>query len=124
METVAQQPKTSKSNHSIIEVLEFCKSRQLPARVVGRWIWVKFESKPSTEVRQALKNFGFRWSKRRGQWAHNCGHRSLPAHSYRPWDRYQTYSIEEFNLMDNSSHEDRACGNTAYEDACAARCGL
>ena len=25
--------------------------------------------------------------------------------------------------QDNSSHEDRACGDMAYEDACAAACG-
>jgi len=25
---------------------------------------------------------------------------------------------------DNSSYEDRACGDTAYEDACAAACGM
>ena len=58
METVTRQSKTSKSNHSIVEVLEFCKSRNLPARVVGRWVWIKFESKPSAEIRQALKAFG------------------------------------------------------------------
>ena len=29
----------------------------------------------------------------------------------------------EFNRRDNSSFEDRACGNQAYEDACAAACG-
>ena len=27
------------------------------------------------------------------------------------------------NRQDNSSHEDRACGDMAYEDACAAACG-
>ena len=70
METVQKQVESSKS---IIEVLEFCKVQALPARVVGKWVWIKFESKPSAEVRQSLKDFGFRWSRRRGQWAHNCG---------------------------------------------------
>ena len=28
-----------------------------------------------------------------------------------------------FDRADNSSVEDRCCGNTAYEDACAAACG-
>ena len=57
METVTEQVKTSKSNHSIIEVLEFCKTQNLPARVVGRWVWVEFESKPSADIRQAMKDF-------------------------------------------------------------------
>ena len=81
---------------SILEVLEFCKTQALPARVVGRWIWVEFDSKPPAEIRQALKDFGFRWSKRRGQWAHNCGHQSRPARGYRPWDKYKTTLLEDY----------------------------
>ena len=94
MQTVTEQTETSKPKN-IIEVLEFCKAQDLPARVVGRWVWIKFESKPSAEIRQALKDSGFRWSRRRGQWAHNCGHTSKPARSYRPWDKYQTISLDE-----------------------------
>jgi hypothetical protein len=95
METLSQHPKSSKSEHSIIEVLEFCKAQNLPARVVGKWVWIKFDSKPPAEIRQAPKECGFRWSKRRGQWAHNCGHSSRPARSYRPWDKYRTISVEQ-----------------------------
>ena len=95
METLPNPPQSIKSKHSIIEVLEFCKAQNMPARVVGRWVWVKFDSKPSAEIRQALKDFGFRWSKRRGQLSHSCGHTSRPAHNYRPWDKYQTISIDE-----------------------------
>ena len=90
--TVTQNKSESKS---IIEVLEFCKERDLPARVVGRWVWIKFESKPSAEIRQSLKNFGFRWSRRRGQWSHNCGHPTKPARGYKPWDKYQTVGLDE-----------------------------
>jgi hypothetical protein len=81
---------------SIIEVLEYCKVQALPARVVGKWVWVEFESKPDAEVRQGLKDMGFRWSRRRGQWAHNCGNSSRPARSYRPWDKYQTTMLEDY----------------------------
>ena len=95
METLPKQPNTSKSNRSIIEVLEFCKAQNLPARVVGRWVWIEFDSKPSAEIRQALKDFGFCWSRRRGQWSHNCGLPTKPAHNYRPWDKYQTLTIDE-----------------------------
>ena len=93
METVQGNKSKSKS---IIEVLEFCKVQALPARVVGKWVWIKFESKPSAEIRQALKDFGFRWSRRRGQWAHNCGHDSRPAHNYKPWDKYRTTMLEDY----------------------------
>ena len=95
MKTLTQHPNARKSNHSIIEVLEFCKAQNLPARVVGRWVWIEFESKPSAEIRQALKDFGFRWSKRRGQWSHNCGQPTKPARGYKPWDKYPTISMDE-----------------------------
>lgn len=88
-------PKQSPNNKSIIEVLEFCKAQSLPARVVGRWVWIKFESKPSEEIRQSLKDFGFHWSRRRGQWSHSCGYSSRPARSYRPWDKYRTISMDQ-----------------------------
>lgn len=96
METVQENKSKSKPNHSIIEVLEYCKAQNLPARVVGRWVWIKFESKPNTDIRQSLKDMGFRWSRRRGQWAHNCGHSSLPARGYRPWDKYKTTLLEDY----------------------------
>ena len=92
MSTVEKRESESKS---IVEVLEYCKVQGLPARVVGRWVWIEFESKPSAEVRQGLKDMGFRWSRCRGQWAHNCGHNSKPALSYRPWDKYRTVSLDE-----------------------------
>ena len=92
METVQENKSKSKS---IIEVLEFCKAQNLPARVVGRWVWIKFESKPNAAIRQSLKDMGFRWSRRREQWAHNCGRPTKPARSYKPWDKYQTISVDE-----------------------------
>jgi hypothetical protein len=95
METLQENKSKVKSNHTIIEVLEFCRSQDLPARVVGRWVWVKFESKPDAETRQSLKDMGFRWSKRRSQWSHNCGRPTKPAHNYKPWDKYQTISLDE-----------------------------
>ena len=92
MDTVTETP----SKSIILEVLEYCKVQALPARVVGSWVWIEFESKPSAEIRQGLKDMGFRWSKRRGQWAHNCGSPTRPARSYRPWDKYQTTMLEDY----------------------------
>ncbi len=82
-------------SHNIVGVLQFCRDNKLPARVVGDWVWIKFSGKPKQSILDALKEFGFRWSKRRKQWAHNCGHPSKPAQDYAPWDRYPTRTLEE-----------------------------
>ena len=44
------------------------------AEIVGRWVWVSFADKPGADVRNALKNLGFSWNKRRECWQHPCGH--------------------------------------------------
>ena len=59
---------------NLVEVIRFCKEHDLPADVVGRWVWIRFEQKPSEETRALLKAAGFRWIHKRGQWAHNCGY--------------------------------------------------
>ena len=55
------------------DVIQFCKTHNLPADVVGKWIWLRFDSKPDVETLTLLKGAGFIWVKRRGEWAHNCG---------------------------------------------------
>lgn len=92
---MANLTENKSESKSIIEVLEFCKELDLPARVVGRWVWIKFAVKPSAEIRQSLKEMGFRWSRRREQWANNCGHPTKPARSYKPWEKYQTVSLDD-----------------------------
>jgi len=37
---------------------------------------------------------------------------------------WRLWCLSCYNASDNSSEEDRACGNRAYEDACGAACGL
>jgi len=67
----------STGTHNLIEVVEFCKHNGFhQAEIVGRWVWITFNEKPSETIREKLKGFGFRWIKRRGRWAHNCGHPS------------------------------------------------
>ena len=80
---------------NIVGVLQFCRENDLPARVVGRWVWIKFRSRPRPALREKLEQAGFRWSSRRKQYHHNCGHSSEPARDYEPWDRYPTRSLEE-----------------------------
>ena len=81
---------------TILEVLEYCQRYDLPARVVGKWVWIDFAEKPDAETRQGLKDFGFRWSPRRKQWSHSCGTPCRPARSYRPWDKYETQTPDSY----------------------------
>lgn len=81
---------------NIIDVLEFCIEMDLPdgaAELVGRWVWIQFDAKPSKEIRDRLKAVGFRWSQRRGKWAHNCGH---PSHSSKgnPFWKYRSFKVD------------------------------
>ena len=78
---------TPKSQNAI-EVVNFCRHHNLEAEMVGRWIWVRFEEDPGEEICQALLEFGFRFSPRRGMWAHNCGKPSKSARDSHPWDTY------------------------------------
>lgn len=84
----------NKESHNQIEVIEFCQDNHLPADIVGRWIWVKFDNKPNAEVRQLMKDFGFRWSKRRGEWAHNCGYACTRGRC-NPRDKYGEVSVDK-----------------------------
>ena len=92
MSTVTENKPKRKS---MLEVLETCQELKIPARMVGRWCWVEFESKPSAEIRTALKDMGFCWSHRRKQWANSFGRPSKPAQGYRPWDKYSTVSLDD-----------------------------
>ena len=89
-----------REKHNQIDVIEFCRERLLCADIVGRWVWVKFDTKPSAELRTALKNFGFRWSQRRGEWSHDCGHPSKRSRSaFHPRTKYGSVPIEEERLL-------------------------
>ena len=71
----------------IAEVVEFCKQHKFTAELVGAWVWVSFEEKPDAETRKLLKDAGFRWVKKRGKWAHNCGIRTRGSKG-NPWEKY------------------------------------
>ncbi len=73
---------------SVSEVVAFCQKLSLTAEQVGRWVWVSFAEKPDEAMRQALRDFGFRWSYRRKKWAHNCGHPTRSARQSDPWQKY------------------------------------
>ena len=46
---------------------------QADTEIIGAWVWCTFPDKPDTDTRGKLKEKGFRWSPRRGQWSHSCG---------------------------------------------------
>ena len=37
--------------------------------------------------------------------------------------KWRLWCLDCYNRSDNSSDEDRCCGDRAYEDQCAERCG-
>jgi len=86
--TQAANAAEAKHTHDLEEVVSFCRSRDLDAEQVGSWVWVSFEETPDDELRQAMKDLGFRWSPRRKKWAHNCGTPTKSAHQSSPWEKY------------------------------------
>ena len=75
---MASLPETEQKTSRLtgtLEVVQWCADNGLGqvAYIVGRWVWVQFAEKPDSETRAKLKGAGFRWVKRRGAWAHNCG---------------------------------------------------
>lgn len=94
--------------NDMIEVVAFCKANELPASIVGRWVWVEFDSRPADHVRAKLRAAGFRWNSRRLAWQHDCGHPSVRSGTD-PRFRYGAVRID--------------ATDRAYEDKCAAVCG-
>jgi len=43
------------------------------ADVVGRWVWLEFNTAPLREIRDKLKDLGFHWNHKRRCWQHPCG---------------------------------------------------
>ena len=80
---------------SMDEVIAFCQQYGLQASQVGEWIWVQFaeDKKPAEALRDAMKNFGFRWSSRRKAWAHNCGKKCRPSKKSTPFEKYEVTHV-------------------------------
>ncbi len=43
------------------------------AEVVGKWVWIQFESKQPAAVTSKLSQLGFHWNRHRQAWQHPCG---------------------------------------------------
>ena len=79
------------------DVIAFCRAHNLPADIVGQWVWLRFHEKPSAETRALLKGAGFRWVPKRGEWAHNCGTPSRKG-KYPPRFKYGSIPIGDIDL--------------------------
>lgn len=82
------------------------------AKVVGAWIWVAFDAKPSVHVRDFLKAEGFVWNHKRAVWQH-CGGKPSHHAPYDPRGKYGEVRAEDYE-----------CSDLGYEDACARAVGL
>jgi hypothetical protein len=78
------------------QVVEYCQFHNFPAEIVGSWVWLSFKSKPPTETIALLKEYGFRYSPRRKKWAHNCGTPTKSARATNPWEKYEHFSVSEY----------------------------
>ncbi len=100
-----KQEKTDseRSVPSVAEVVAFCQKLSLTAEQVGRWVWVSFAEKPDEAMRQALRDFGFRWSYRRKKWAHNCGTPPRSARQSDPWQKYDHKYVSKAGVAGGAS---------------------
>ena len=85
-------------NKHAVEVISFCRGLNLNAELVGQWVWVTFAERPERDLLRKLKQMGFRWSKRRGKWANNCGHPAKSAHQSNPWETYSHRFVSGSNV--------------------------
>ncbi len=90
----AKKEITEEVKAKIAELIEFCKQNKFIAELVGCWVWVSFDEKPEPEIRNTLKSAGFRWVKKRGKWAHNCG-RPCRSSKGNPWEKYEHQYISQ-----------------------------
>lgn len=65
------------------------------ARVVGTWVWLEFDAKPSPDVRAVLKEMRFYWNKSRGCWQNRCGHRRTGQTKADPRMKYGSVRVVE-----------------------------
>lgn len=70
------------------------------ASVVGRWVWVNFDKKPTPECTGKLKSLGFRWNKKRQCWQHPCGDTGSKAANYDPRQRYGSRAATELETSE------------------------
>jgi hypothetical protein len=61
------------------------------AEVVGRWVWIQFETKQPSDVTRVLAELGFHWNRNRQAWQHPCGVWRTKAAKDNPRARFRSY---------------------------------
>jgi hypothetical protein len=65
-------------------------------RVVGCYLWAKFDGKPTEATRTKLKRLGFYFNPKRLEWLNPCGHvKCRRARRYHPKDKYGSIALTE-----------------------------
>ncbi len=59
--------------------------------VVGKWVWIQFPKKQSSEVTRVLAEYGFHWNRARQAWQHPCGLYRDVAATFDPRKKYGSY---------------------------------
>ena len=85
---IAQENKTLPAETIIESLREVCPAILPHVKLVGRWLWIMFPSKPTADVLDIVKLMGFSFSKRRMAWMNPCGHFTKRARGYDPRDKY------------------------------------
>ena len=88
---------TETRNHDTLTVLHRLQAQPDlldKAKVVGRWVWITFESYPGKDITAFLKSEGFHWNHERRCWQHTGGR---PSH-HAPYDPRGKYG--EVNATD------------------------
>ena len=80
-------PNAMNETATVIERLKSHGELFARAEIVGRWVWITFEVKPSADLREVLKAEGFRWNQSRQTWQH-CGGRPSGHSRGNPKDNY------------------------------------
>ena len=61
------------------------------AEVVGKWVWIQFPEKQSSEITRALAELGFHWNRARQTWQPPCGLFRDVAATFDPRKKYSSY---------------------------------
>ena len=84
------------STAELVEKARIAQHVGATVKIVGAWVWAEFESKPSVEARQALKDAGYHWNSTRGCWQYAgvpCRHtKAITAYV---WAKYGAKDLTE-----------------------------
>jgi hypothetical protein len=61
------------------------------AEVIGKWVWIQFDSKQPSAITRELAELGFHWNNNRQSWQHPCGTIPNMRADFDPRQRYGSY---------------------------------